>query len=574
MTADLVAGPGAALVEAALRGAAVLAIALLASVALEGARASVRHLVLAVAVIGQLALPLLGRVAPGWEAPLPEGWTSSGLPAAGAAGRPTPSPMDDGGARATGAERAVGARASPGRSAPSPLAWIWAVGAATLVARLGAGLVGARRLARAAEPVAGPGWEAAIAEATRRAGLDRPVPVRLSGRVSLPVTCGALRPVVLLPLDAEAWSRRRRALVLVHELAHVGRRDVAVQAAARLACAAFWFDPLAWVALARLRAEAERAADDAVLRGEDGPARYVGELVGLLRGAIRERTPSEAVGFGRGLEARVRGAMGGGPRSALSKPAVAAVTGAALLVTAAVATAGRDAPDRSPAAPVSGCVHVDGRHVNRWTWIDGALSWQVLWEGEGCEVELLARPGAALVDGILVPASPGGEVTIRIARRGSRETLAVARDAGGALLWEVDGAPPADPAALAARLQGLAREIDLHTGFDATARVPLLLAEGGVARVLEEAARTQGDHAAGVYLERLLDARRPTPAEAARALAIAAERVSNDAVMESFLLRVAGEASLSDRSVRAAFDAAIATLESRAARESVRSILP
>ena len=58
---------------------------------------------------------------------------------------------------------------------------------------------------------------------------------------------------MLLPRDAAAWSDARLRVVLLHELAHVRRRDCATFTLARLACAARWFDPLAWIAAARLR---------------------------------------------------------------------------------------------------------------------------------------------------------------------------------------------------------------------------------------------------------------------------------------------------------------------------------
>ncbi len=567
------AGPGAAALELALRGAALLALALAVSAALPGARASLRHAVLAAALIGQFALPVLDRVAPAWEIPLPDRGAER-LPADDAVGRIAASMETPvGGVAYDDRGNVMPADAVPaspaGRdAAPVALALVWLAGAALFALRLGLGVRAARGLAARARPVDPAGWASALREAAARAGLPAAPPVRLSDRVSLPFSAGLLRPVVVLPAAAAGWSARRRVLVLTHEFAHVGRGDVRVQVAARLACAAFWFDPLAWLALARLRAEAERAADDAVLRGEPDAGAYVRELAGVLRGAIRERRLAAAVGLGRGLEARVRRAVALSPRAALSRPAAAAVVGAALAATAAVASVRGGAAEPAIAA-ASGCDHVDGRHVDRWAEIDGALTWQVLWEGRGCEVELLARPDVALVEGILVPASPGGEVRVRTSRAGETRIMEVRREPGGALTWREEGGPSDAAGSRAARFRALAREIDRHTGFDAEARVPALLAEGGPAAVFDAAARTQGGHAAGAYLDRLLDARALDERELARVLDLAAEKVASDAVMESLLSRLAREADVTGPALRGPFERALATLESPAAREAV-----
>ena len=74
----------------------------------------------------------------------------------------------------------------------------------------------------------------------------------------MPFTYGLLRPVIVLPASADEWTTDRRRSVLLHELAHVRRRDLLTNAIVQLACAVYWFHPLVRLAGRHVRIEAER----------------------------------------------------------------------------------------------------------------------------------------------------------------------------------------------------------------------------------------------------------------------------------------------------------------------------
>ena len=90
--------------------------------------------------------------------------------------------------------------------------------------------------------------------------------------VPAPMTCGLLRPVILLPQDLSQWADVDIERALVHELEHVRRRDWPVHLFARFVCALYWFHPLVWQAWRQLYLEADRACDDAVVSRGDGQA--------------------------------------------------------------------------------------------------------------------------------------------------------------------------------------------------------------------------------------------------------------------------------------------------------------
>jgi bla regulator protein blaR1 len=115
------------------------------------------------------------------------------------------------------------------------------------------------------------------------AGVSRTVHLMLSPGVSSPVTYGVLQPAIVLPEDAVEWGIEDLQRALTHEIEHVRRGDWLVQLLSRLACALYWFHPLAWIAARRLALESERACDDAVLRANVAPEGYAEQLVLLAR---------------------------------------------------------------------------------------------------------------------------------------------------------------------------------------------------------------------------------------------------------------------------------------------------
>jgi hypothetical protein len=109
---------------------------------------------------------------------------------------------------------------------------------------------------------------------------DPGVEVLISDQISSPLTCGLRKAAVILPKDARDWDELDLRRAMVHELEHVRRGDWLTQVIARVVCACYWFHPLVWVGWRRLRLEAERACDDAVVRTSEATD-YAEQLVSL-----------------------------------------------------------------------------------------------------------------------------------------------------------------------------------------------------------------------------------------------------------------------------------------------------
>lgn len=193
------------------------------------------------------------------------------------------------------------------RSPIHPLAILWLAGFVSVLTWLVAGHAGLARIARTAIAPEGDEWRALIGETGN-------VRVAVSPAVSAPVTWGWLRPLVLFPAGANTWPVERRRAALLHELAHVARRDYLIQIVAAFVCAVYWFHPLVWLAVHRLRSESEHASDDQVLStGAEAPE-YAEHLLEVARGAVGRRLcnlPAVDMAHPSNLESRVRAVLDG-----------------------------------------------------------------------------------------------------------------------------------------------------------------------------------------------------------------------------------------------------------------------
>lgn len=187
------------------------------------------------------------------------------------------------------------APAEPAASPEPPFDWLgfafrlWLVGmvgfsvlAGWLVTRARRRLVGTKPIA-AAEPLA-------ILESCCRAmGLRTRPALAESPGLSTPALCGLWRPRILLPEGfADRFSPQELRFVFLHELAHLKRGDLFLNWLMTALQIVHWFNPLIWLAFARMRADRELACDELALAvtGE-GQRHAYGETILHLLESVR-----------------------------------------------------------------------------------------------------------------------------------------------------------------------------------------------------------------------------------------------------------------------------------------------
>jgi beta-lactamase regulating signal transducer with metallopeptidase domain len=180
-----------------------------------------------------------------------------------------------------------------------------------------------------------------------------PVPeVRLSKERTMPSAAGFWRGVVFLPQDAMKWTREQLYMVLLHEMAHLKRRDPGMQALGHLACALHWFNPFAWMLHRTWLREREMATDALVLSTGVAPKGYAMHLVDIAEKfrTLMPRRILAAPMAGPGLEQRVRHILSWVPRPPGGRRGMAV---AVLLIAAGLVTAAATFLPR-PLAPIPG----------------------------------------------------------------------------------------------------------------------------------------------------------------------------------------------------------------------------
>ena len=301
------------IIESCVRASVVLCAAWVLTAMMRRASAATRHFVWSCAIAGAILASALGSVGPRWSVTLPSGIASAPSiltvdSPAGNLGVGAPATSID------VTEITITTPASSSTPVPMPalnsafiLLLAWSAGALAVLAYAFSGAVGAWLLRRSATPVHAPWVEEAqtLAEVFEIAGVIKVVE---SKAITMPMVCGIWRPLIVVPPSAHEWSDERRRVVVLHELAHIKRRDCLTQAVAQVVCAVYWFNPIVWLAARRLRVERERACDDFVLAAGEKGADYAAHLLDIAQ-AVRHDRAFAMAGLGMARPSQLEGRL-------------------------------------------------------------------------------------------------------------------------------------------------------------------------------------------------------------------------------------------------------------------------
>lgn len=139
---------------------------------------------------------------------------------------------------------------------------VWIGGMLLLSATLALRSIRLARRYRVRRALDSPEIEALLQDCLRRTGLTRGPALMECPAIASPALFGLFRPQLILPAGfLSRFSLQELQFVLLHELAHLRRRDLWGNWLATLLTIFHWFNPLIWLGFARWRADRELACD-------------------------------------------------------------------------------------------------------------------------------------------------------------------------------------------------------------------------------------------------------------------------------------------------------------------------
>ncbi len=206
------------------------------------------------------------------------GGTGASTPGGSAAAGPSPSAATPPLPSATWPERAL----------PFAL-WAWLAGAVVCATRVASAEIRYRSKVAQARKVSDTRLLARFDDVRRKMAV-RNVDLWEWDAARSPVAFGLVRPRLLLPAAIADWlDDEQLTNIFFHELAHVRRRDIAVNWLAAALRVLHWFNPLVWYGLGRMQEDQELSCDALALAHlQPGAARGYGRTIISLLEIVSE----------------------------------------------------------------------------------------------------------------------------------------------------------------------------------------------------------------------------------------------------------------------------------------------
>lgn len=166
---------------------------------------------------------------------------------------------------------------------------VWLCGIAALAAFIAVGNARFAWRIRRNRKYDAPGFEELLLRCRAVMGLQREVEAVQMSEINTAAVYGTLRPKLLISPSFAWLSEEEKRHVLLHELAHIKRKDTLFSLLITALNIVYWFNPLVWAALALARRDIEVMCDMTVLKKTEDRKGYAKTLLELAKVAPPNR---------------------------------------------------------------------------------------------------------------------------------------------------------------------------------------------------------------------------------------------------------------------------------------------
>ncbi len=157
---------------------------------------------------------------------------------------------------------------------------LWLVGYLLLLLRFFVGRLSLLGLRLQATEILDPEWTTRFARLSDRLAIRRRVRLMASPFSSVPITFGWIKPVILLPIGLiNHLSPQEVEAILIHELAHIQRRDYLWNTWQQCLECLFYYHPLTWWLSRQITDEREHLCDEITLQQDANALTYAKALL-------------------------------------------------------------------------------------------------------------------------------------------------------------------------------------------------------------------------------------------------------------------------------------------------------
>lgn len=176
------------------------------------------------------------------------------------------------------------------------LVLLWFIGFVIFFLKYLGGIIYAQRIKNYRNFPVSEEWTQKLRMLCDKIGFRKNVKLAESALVNIPIVIGTLSPVILLPIGTiSGVPAAQLEAILLHELAHIYRKDYFLNLIQSFIEALFFFHPAVWWLSQGIRQEREHICDDIALKHSKDPLNYIKALTQMENKA--ENKPVLATAF-------------------------------------------------------------------------------------------------------------------------------------------------------------------------------------------------------------------------------------------------------------------------------------